>query len=52
MVSLVNAVNYNQHDEFPDDDISDNEISGFANTTKFPPPVRTAGETMVVFTFI
>ena len=38
MVSSISnlAVNSNQYDNFSDDDISDDEISGFANTTKFP----------------
>ena len=32
----MKAVNSNQYDEYSDD-----EISGFANTTKFPPPICT-----------
>ena len=32
----MNAINSNQYDEDLDDDISDDEVSGLANTTKFP----------------
>ena len=48
MISFGERCYSNQYEEISDDEFSDDEISGFANTTKFlatkfpPPPVYTA----------